>query len=727
MVDFRCLVSGITGRVTARFLIIASLSILLMAAIGYSKIDQVTAKNSEIRISRAAYAAAVIFSERFDAEFSVVLDVEGDVAALRLKGDTVATSLSFHDEYDALLKVIGVTNQGAANLFKFNAQTRAFDRFVTTFRKPDGSMPPPMSIGPGHPAYDHLIHNRVHRGQVPVMGRLRLAELIPIQAHDESVQGALAVDVGWVDDLSVARDELRNQSIVIASFILILVAVLGATYISRELRPIRVLAKYADDIASETTPESVPFLGQHDEIGALAEGLDRVAGLQGELAHLAYTDKLTGLGNHSRYLADLKVALGGRQPGVGPWALLHLNLDQFGHINDAYGHDMGDQILKRAGARIQQVAGSQARVARPSAAEFTLIIDTHQATDELSVLAQDLIDALRKGFQTRAGEVFITGSMGVIEVLKRFEDPGIAQLNANLALRKAQNAGGNQYATFSPELNDEHQERVVLKKMLEIAIENGELEIHFQPQIMLSSNKLSGLEALARWKHPSLGQVPPCKFIPVAEESGQIIKLGTLILDMACQQAEEWRKANFDFKHIAINVSPVQLWQANFIDVLSAALERHQLPGHCICIEITEGVCIDSSKHNMSRVLEGIRSLGVMLSLDDFGSGYSSLSYLNRMPFDQLKIDRSFVTDIDKDDRKQKVMRGILSLAKGLDFNIIVEGTETLEEILMVQGMGCDVVQGYYHAKPAPAALIPGMLDSIFESGLAIEAKLSQG
>ncbi|MFT6917027.1 MAG: diguanylate cyclase (GGDEF)-like protein [Motiliproteus sp.] len=725
MASYRYLVNGITGRVSARFLIIASLSILLMAGIGYSKIDQVTAKNSEIRISRAAYAAAVIFSERLEAEFAVVFDIEGGVAALRLTGDTVATSLSFRDEYDALLKVIGATNKGAANLFKFNAQTRAFDRFSTTFRKPDGSMPPPMSIGPGHPAYDNLIHGRVHQGQVPVMGRLRLAELIPIQAPDDSVQGALAVDVGWADDLIVARDELRNQSIVIAGFILILVALLGATYISRELRPIRVLAKYADDMASEATLESVPFLGQHDEIGALAEGLDRVAGLQGELAHLAYTDKLTGLGNHSRCLADLKVALRGSQSGAESWALLHLNLDKFGHINDAYGHDMGDKILNMAGARIQQVAGSQAKVARPSAAEFMLIIDTRQAAEKIPVLAQNLINALRKGFQTEAEEIFITGSIGVLDTLRSFEDLGVVQLNANLALRKAQSAGGDQYAVFCPELNDEHQALVELKKMLEIAIENREIEIHFQPQVILSSNKLAGLEALARWKHPSLGQVPPDRFIPVAEESGQIIKLGTLILEMACQQADQWRKANFDFKHISINVSPVQLWQANFIEVLSAALERHGLPGHCICIEITEGVFIDNTRHNTLLVLERVRSLGVMLSLDDFGSGYSSLSYLNRMPFDQLKIDRSFVSDIDTDDRKQKVMRGILSLAKGLDFNIIVEGTETIEEILIVQEMGCDLVQGYYHAKPAPAALIPDMVDSILTSRLAIEAKRS--
>jgi EAL domain-containing protein (putative c-di-GMP-specific phosphodiesterase class I) len=262
--------------------------------------------------------------------------------------------------------------------------------------------------------------------------------------------------------------------------------------------------------------------------------------------------------------------------------------------------------------------------------------------------------------------------------------------------------------------------------MLKMAIENREIEIHFQPQVILSSNKISGLEALARWKHPSLGQIPPAKFIPIAEDIGQIVKLGTLIIDMACQQAAQWRKENFDFKHIAVNVSPIQLWQDNFIDVLSAALERYKLPANCICIEITESVFIDSTKHNTLRILDLIRSLGVMLSLDDFGSGYSSLSYLNNMPFDQLKIDRSFVTNIDTDGRMQNLMRGILSLTTELDFKIIIEGTETIEEIMMVQEMGCDVVQGYYHAKPAPAALIPDIVDKVFKSVLAIDTKLTK-
>jgi diguanylate cyclase (GGDEF)-like protein len=715
MINVRHLVTGLTGRITSRFLIFAALSILIMATIGYIKIYQVTANNSEIRIGRAAHAAAVIFSERFETEFAAVFDGQSNIKAIQLKGDTAATSLSFRDEYDLVLKSIGSTNNGAANLFKFNTQTKAFDRFATTFRKPDGSMPPPMSIGVGHPAYQNIINGRLHRGQVPVMGRLRLAELMPILALDKSVKGVLAVDVGWVDDLIAARDELRNQSILVAGIILILEALLGATYISHALRPIRVLSKYAENIASEKILGSVPFLDQNDEVGTLSEGLNH--------AHLAYTDEITSLGNRRRYLADLQVALRASQSGIGSWVLLNFSIDKFSRINDAYGQEIGDKILKRAGSRIQQVAGNQAKVARPSAADFTIIIDNRLGTDEITVLAQKLIETMRKGFQTQVGEIFITGSIGVIDVIKDFEETDVANLNGNLALRKAQRAGGDQYAIFSSKLSDEHQERVTLIKMLKMAIENREIEIHFQPQVILSSNKLSGLEALARWKHPSLGQIPPAKFIPIAEDSGQIVKLGTLIIDMACQQAAQWLKAKFDFKHIAVNVSPIQLWQDNFIDVLSASLERHKLPAKCICIEITESVFIDNTKHNTPRVLDLIRSLGVMLSLDDFGSGYSSLSYLNNMPFDQLKIDRSFVTNIDTDGRKQKVMRGMLSLTTELDFKIIIEGTETIEEIMMVQEMGCGVVQGYYHAKPAPAALIPGMIDKVFKSVLAIDAK----
>ncbi|PHR17792.1 MAG: diguanylate cyclase [Hoeflea sp.] len=716
MSKFVSLFNGMTGRITLRLLVIVAVSILITASLGYFKLSQVTEVNSFIRIDRAARAATALFTEKLNSEFSAINDPDGKPMALRLKSDTVDMSLSFRDVHDTLLKEIGHINQGAANLFRLNSETRAFDRFATTFRRPDGSMPPPMSIGSGHPAYADIINNQPHLGEVPVMGRLRLAYLTPIQTESGAVAGALAVDVGWVDDLVVARNELRTQIVVAAILILILVAAFGVLSMSRELKPLRQLAKYADDLAAEAPAVAVPFKSREDEIGALAQGLERVVTLQGKLAHLAYADELTGLGNRSRYLTDLKKSLLKNLSGKHKSTLLHLDLDNFKQINDAYGQETGDALLKTVATQIVDTAGETSQIARLASDQFTILVSDKSSAVQPVELAEKLLTALRQPFQLAAGEVRLTASIGIVLLQHDAEDADEAHRNAGLAMHKAKASGGDQFMFFSSEMNDVLQDQIRMDRMLQIAIEEREIEIHFQPQIIPSTGGLAGVEALARWTHPAEGPISPGKFIPIAEASGQIVGLGTLVLDLACEQAAKWRDQEFDFKHISVNVSTIQLWQPNFIDVLKAALERHNVPGRNIYIEITESVFVDHSESRIAMVLAAIRAIGVKLSLDDFGSGYSSLGYLNRLPFDQLKVDRSFISDIDTDQRKQQVLRGVLGLGRGLGFNVVVEGAETLEEVTLVEQLGCDSVQGFYYARPAPALLIPDMVRKIAQS-----------
>ena len=660
------LLNGMTGRITTRLVIVVSVSILITAALGYFKLSQVTETNSSIRIDRAARAAAALFTERLSSEFSTIRDPVGRPLAIRLKGDTADMSLSFRDVHDPLLKEIGLINQGAANLFRLNPETRAFDRFATTFRKPDGSIPPPMSIGSDHPAYSDIINNQPHLGEVPVMGRLRLAYLTPIQTANGMIAGALAVDVGWVDDLVMARNELRTQIIVAAILILVLVAAFGVMNMSTELKPLRQLAKYADDLAAEAPAVAVPFRSRQDEIGALAQGLERVVALQSKLAHLAYTDELTGLGNRSRYLIDLERSLRKSLSGNQKSTLMHLDLDNFKQINDAYGQETGDALLKAVAAQIVNTVGETSKIARLASDQFTVLISDKSSVVQTAELAEKLVSALRQPFQLAAGEVRLAASIGIVLLQHDAEDADEAHRNAG---------------------------------------------------------RLAGVEALARWTHPAEGPISPGKFIPIAESSGQIVGLGTLVLDLACEQAAKWRDEKFDFKHISVNVSPIQLWQPDFIDVLKAALERHKVSGRHIYIEITESVFVDHSESRIAKVLAGIRALGVKLSLDDFGSGYSSLGYLNRLPFDQLKVDRSFITDIDTDQRKQQVLQGVLGLGRGLGFNIVVEGAETLEEVTVVEQMGCDAIQGFYYARPAPALLIPEMISKIAHSKASLKMR----
>jgi diguanylate cyclase (GGDEF)-like protein len=703
---------GTTGRVTTLLVLIVSVSILITATLGYFKLYQVTAANSSIRIDRAARAATALFAERLASEFTVIRDEAGTPLALRLKGEDPTEALTFRDAHDALLKEIGAINQGAANLFRLNPESQAFDRFATTFRRPDGSMPPPMSIGIMHPAYDDLINNRPHLGEVPVMGRMRLAYLTPIQTATGNVAGALAVDVGWVDDLVAAKNELRRQIIIATGLILALVAAFGAASLGAELKPLRALSRYAEDLAAGAPAGTVPYRERNDEIGALAQGLERVVALQGKLAHLAYTDPLTGLANRSRHLNDLDQALSESLSGQRKWTLLHIDLDKFKQVNDGYGQSVGDRVIKLIAARLKDTAGDSARIARLAADHFAVLIGDGRSADEVETLAEKLLTEIHEPLQLNAGEIRLTGSIGIVLLQHDASDADEAHRNAGLALRKAK-AKGDRAVFFSSEMLDDFQNHMRIERMLRLAIADRAIEVHFQPQVNPATHQLAGVEALARWTHPSEGPISPAMFIPIAEASGQIVDLGTLILELACEQAAKWRTSGFAFRHISINVSPIQLWQPNFIEVVKDALKRHDLAGNEICIEITEGVFVDQSKQRIEKVLAALRQLGVLLSLDDFGSGYSSLGYLNRLPFDQLKVDRSFVSDIDTDVRKQKVMRGILELGRGLGFDIVVEGAETLEEVSVIRDMGCDAIQGYYYSRPAPALLIPEVVKKI--------------
>lgn len=271
---------GLTGKITSQFFIIVSISIIITSIIGYVKLYEVTANNADIRVDRAARAAVSIFTLELSSEYEAVYGQSGQAVAVRLKNKTEETSLVFRQEYDDILHKIGVINQGAANLFKFNQETKAFDRFSTTFRTPDGTMPPPMSIQAGHPAYENLINNRPHVGEVPVMERMRFAYLTPIQLSNGTIAGILAVDVGWVEELTAARNELRSTMIITTILILLLVAAFGIIRMSSALKPLRELANYADNVANGINNQTVPYKNRSDEVGILAQGIDRVVELQ---------------------------------------------------------------------------------------------------------------------------------------------------------------------------------------------------------------------------------------------------------------------------------------------------------------------------------------------------------------------------------------------------------------------------------------------------------------
>ena len=702
-------------RVTILLVLLVSLSIMVMAGVGYWKLFEVTAENAQIRIDRAARAANNMMLKEYPGTFVVNRAQNGAPLSIQLTevAGPVDEVLQYTDSYDALLKEIGSMNQGAANLFKYNHRTGGFDRFATTFRRPDGSLPPPMSISAGHPAYMSLASSLPHTGEVPVMGRMRLAYLTPILDADAKLAGALAVDVGWADDLIVARDDLQSLLFGFAAALLGLVAVVGVLSMSKEMHPLRVLARFANAVAADEDDGKVPYKSRRDEIGKLAQGLARVVNLQERLEVLAYSDLVTGEANRTRYLMDLKRAVTDAQTSGGRTILIHLDLNRFSKVNDTYGQTVGDQVLKHVAERLRALHGPAAVVARTGGDDFCVITPITGGVAEISQHCQSVISSLDEPIVMPVGQILVEPNIGVTLLPDDAQTADTAHRNADLALRKSKTEGRTRYAFFSAELNEMAQNQLRLESMLREALKIDGLSVHFQPQICPRTNTLFGAEALARWNHPTEGAIPPGIFIPIAEKSGLIGDVGHWVLNEACQQARAWLDAGFDFGHVSVNVSPIQLWQANFVQIVQGRLEAHQLEGKHLCLELTEGIFVDQDETRISDILSQLRNLGVLLALDDFGSGYSSLGYLNRLPFDQLKIDRSFVANVHKDLHKAKLLLGMISLARSLGLTIVAEGAEVAEEVDLVRSAGCQAIQGYFYSRPIPANRVRAAVQSL--------------
>lgn len=717
-------------RLTGLVVTLVTLSILVMALLGYTRVAQLTSENASIRIDRAAKAASSTMVHASGGDFTVERDDTGRPLTLNVQVADAASFLQFTPFFDGLLAEIGANNQGAANLFAFNTVTNAFDRFATTFRRPDGSMPPPMSISAGHPAFTALRSGQSFQGEVPVMGRMRLANLTPILDATGGLAGALAVDVGWTDDLVRAQKDLRETLFGFAAILLLLVAGFGIYWMTREMKPLRSLAAFANDMAAKRDDSKVPYIERKDEVGALAQGLSRVVTLQDELEYLAYTDPLTNQGNRARFMEDLREAIGLANPGSSSStgsALIQFDVKRFTRINDAYGSAFGDRVLRYAGKCLVDVFGPQAKISRQGDDKFWIILPLSsgmvlEANGDVVGLCHDLLQRLAVPMRCAGSSVQIEAAIGMCLLPQHASSVDDAVSCANLALHAARLSDDEPVHVFSQVLQDGAQREMSLEVDLRSAIDTDGLAVHFQPQIDPNTGQLFGLEALARWVHPTLGFISPQEFIGVAERNGLIVDLGDWVLDASCAQARLWLDEGLAFGHVAVNISPVQLWQKDFIVKVEACLAKHGLEGKHLCLEVTESVFADRDDLSVGGILHRLRDLGICLSLDDFGSGYSSLGYLNSLPFDQLKIDRAFVSDAPRDPQRAKLLQGIAALGHGLGMTLIAEGAEMGDEVDYVRELGVSAVQGYFYARPVPASELAQALATI--DGLGVQSAI---
>ena len=704
---------SIPARATLLLLVFVSVGILVMGMVGYFKLDQSTRENADIRIDRAARAAAAIASKDFKDVFTVERNEGGAPIAIRLLGNVTVDVLRISPKFDALVSEIAKTNQGSANVFRFDSATRLFERFATTLRKPDGTLARNASLGAKHAAYASLVAGKHYTGRVQVLERDRLAYLTPILDAGNNVAGALAVDVGWVDDLLRAKTELQTTMMISTGLLLLILTSLGAFLLRREFRPLRAIGAFAHRIAVGEVRGDVPYLDRKDEIGTLAAGMAQVVNMQVKLEHLAYYDQLTGASNRSRFLRTVETTLGGNGGPVIPASLLIIDLDQFKEVNDAFGYAAGDALIAKVAQMLRDELKDGESLARIGGDEFAIVSPTRLTVDSIASLAETILNKMARPVRLPQGDIHTGCSIGIVMLPQDARTTEDAVRNADLALYAAKKSGRGRFNFFANEMNEAAQRRLRTGRALREAIESNQLTVHFQPQINTLDLSLYGVEALARWNHPERGFIPPAEFIPIAEDSGLIVDLGIAVLNETCRCARQWLDSGFDFGHVSVNVSPVQLWRSDFDRVVAAALASSGLPAPYLCLEVTESLFVNHGETRILRTLNALRELGVKLSLDDFGTGYSSLGYLNKLPFNQLKIDRSFVSDIDKDKQKESLLHGIIALGKGLGFHLVAEGAETEGEVARVVAAGCDAVQGFYFSRAVPALMVPVEADRI--------------
>ena len=424
--------------------------------------------------------------------------------------------------------------------------------------------------------------------------------------------------------------------------------------------------------------------------------------MEKQLLHDALHDSLTGLPNRALFTDRLDHEL--KRAKANPdyvFAVLFLDLDRFKVVNDSAGHLVGDQLLIEISRRLEKSVNFTDTVARLGGDEFTILLENiHNIENAISV-AEKIDQALRIPFHLQGYELFTSASIGIALSCEGYEKPDEIMRDADLTMYSAKEQGRARYEIFNSSLHDRAITRLQLETDMRYGIEREEFLIYYQPISCLKTGELAGFEALARWKHPTRGSVSPGEFIPVAEETGTIIPLGTWILNKACQQMQLWQEKypHKSSMQISVNLSGKQLREPSLLEKIDSILQETGLLGKHLKLEITESSLIENMEVATQTLLE-IKSRNIKLSMDDFGTGYSSLSYLHRFPVDFLKIDRSFVQDIQVNKGNYAIVKAIVTLAHVLDMEVIAEGIEDTYQVNQLKLLKCEYGQGYYFAKP---------------------------
>ncbi|HEY0848077.1 MAG TPA: EAL domain-containing protein [Noviherbaspirillum sp.] len=498
------------------------------------------------------------------------------------------------------------------------------------------------------------------------------------------------VPVGWRERMQERMDELKAHPDASRSFEGKMVRFDG-TVIDVEIR--RATFRFGGEEAVQTVIHDITRHKDYEE----------------QLRRQALHDALTGLPNRVLLMDRIEHAIAEADRTGDSVYVLFFDLDRFKYVNDTLGHDAGDELLKTITARMSECARKCDTLARLGGDEFVLMLEGIENEQDIHPLVQRIMERICEPVVLGHQEVAVTCSIGVSVYPQDARDPYSLLKYADTAMYHAKEKGRNSVERYRAELHTRVNEHLVMESQLRRALERDEFRLHYQPLVDLRTGRILGAEALIRWQHPELGTVPPAKFIPLAEETGLIVSIGSWVLNTACAEAKTWHAAGFDDLQVSVNLSAQQLTRSDVEACVAGALKNARLPPHCLELEITESASMRNPEQTVA-ILRRLKAMGVGIAIDDFGTGYSNLTYLKRFPVDRLKLDRSFVSDIAGNPEDAALAHAIVAMARSLHLNVVAEGVETSTQVLQLVSCECDEMQGYYFSQPVTGETFLGML-----------------
>ena len=544
----------------------------------------------------------------------------------------------------------------------------------------------------------------------------------PVMLHSIDPQGHLInVSNYWLQTLGYRREEVLGRKL--TEFM----SEKSRRFAEETVFPEFFRAGFVKDIPYQMVKKTgdvihvlLSAIAEYDEEGSIARSLAVVIDVterkeaEREIQKLAYYDTLTGLPNRTLFLDRLRQALAQARREERKVGVLFLDLDRFKSINDSLGHAAGDMLLKYVARRLQGCVRQSDTVARLGGDEFVVILPGVHTESDLTGFAKKILEALSKPVRLGEKKFFTTASIGISVYPDDAETVETLIRNADIAMYASKDRGKNTYQFFSSEMNAIVVEKLGLETRLRMALKRDEFFLTYQPQMNLATGRITGMEALLRWKHPDAGTLSPATFIRVAEETGLILPIGEWVLHCACAQAKQWQDAGFPKLRIGVNISSRQFNQPDFIDIVDRILHETGFDPKYLELELTESIVMENVPDTIM-TLTDLKVRGIHLAIDDFGTGYSSLSYLKHFPFDRIKIAQEFVRDISIDPEDAAIVEAITGMANSLGLDVIAEGVERKDQLDFLRARHCKEMQGFYFARPMSAAEMTGM----FKQGLA--------